>query len=156
MIEETKRKIHFTAFDIKKGRSKDTSAVPTMAIYQGSLRFNKSVIDELSLDGKFVRFYYDPTKQIIGFQVKHEIAQTQMRTWKMARQNKTSGLWSVSIKKLLRELGEETESKNYYSMPVHKYVEQSEMMNRGEVYYYVRLAEAGDLPRKKSERLMLD
>ncbi len=143
-IQETKRKIHFNFFDLTRGKMKDTSPAPTVSLDKGKLRFNRSVIDELVLDGKFVAFYYDPIRSIVGFRVREQIDQREMKTWKLVRQNKTNKCWTVQIGKLLAAIDSKELDKTYRNLPVKKYVEQSDVLARGDVYYYFKLQQNED------------
>lgn len=144
-IEETRKKIHFTPFDITKGPGVDSSPAPTLTLTQGSLRFNKSVIKELSLTGKFVRFFYDPVKKIIGFQIKTEVELRQLKgegKWKMVNSNKVTGSWTVSVKKMVeQQFGMKTAEKKYPPFPVKKYIESSSAIHKGDVYYFVEIVD---------------
>lgn len=138
-IQETKRKINFIPFTVKKGRDKDTSPAPTMTLNQGKLRFSKSLITELDLNGKFVRFFYEPSRNIVGFRVEEQINQEVMKDWKMVRQS-SNGNWTVTITKILAFFHRGLESKSFEKMPVKKYVEMTSMLDRGETFYYVVLS----------------
>lgn len=138
-IEETRKKITFVPFEIKKGRAVDNSPAPTVSIKNGALRFSKNLITETDLNGKFVKFFYDPLKNVIGWQVKAEVnLQFVGKTWKMVKANPGLGIWTVSIGKLLDEIDVKYKEKAWYKLPVKKYVEANGM-DKGTVYYFVEL-----------------
>lgn len=143
-IAETRKKLHFVPFDIKKGRDVDTSPAPTINVKEGALRFSKALITELNLNGKFVKFYYDGIKNVIGFQYKTTAALQSMKdgTWKMVNQNPKNGCWTVSVRKMMNsQFGEKQAKKNYGALPVIRYREGSDIMDRGDVYYFVELVD---------------
>ncbi len=149
-IEETRKKIHFTPFDIKKGRAVDESPAPTMTLTAGSLRFNKSLTTELNLNGKFVKLYSDPIKNVIGFQIGTEVIDhPDLKGWKLVNANPDTGMWTVSIRKMLeQQFGEKTAEKKYGKLPVRKYVEANGM-DRGMTIYFVELVdEVTNEPKK--------
>lgn len=141
-IPETRKKMHFVPFDIKRGRSKDNSPTPTITISKGLLRFNKSLMVELALEGKFVKFFFDPLKKVIGFKMVDLLDQRDMKNWKLVRGTKMGGVWSVSIKRMLEaNFGESTAKKVYPMLPVQKYIESSDIMERGQQYYFVEIVD---------------
>lgn len=145
-IQETRKKIHFTPFEIKKGRTTDDSDAPTITIIRGNLRFGAGIIRELNLNGKFVNFAYDPLKNIIGFRVQEEVnLRIVGKTWKMVRQNPKSGQWTVSVRKMLEMIDQKMMNKAFYRLPVQKYVEANGM-DRGQIYYFVELID-GESPQ---------
>lgn len=138
-IQETRKKITFSPFEIKKGREVDNTPAPTVTIRKGVLRFNSSLISELNLNGKFVKMFYDPVKGIVGFQIKEEVSlQVVGKAWKLARVNEKTKTWSITISKMLRAIGPGYDQKSYYQLPVQKYVE-SNGMDKGLIYYFVEL-----------------
>lgn len=151
VIEETRKKIHFVPFEIKKGRSVDTSPAPTVTLVKGALRFNKNFITEIGLNGKFVKFFYDPIKKVVGWQVKTEVNLAVVgKTWKMVNANATLGSWTVNIGKMLDLLDSKASQKAYYKLPVMKYVEANGM-DRGTVYYFIELIDEVEDPKKASK-----
>ncbi len=149
-IKETHRKIHFTPFEIKKGRDVDDSPSPTMTLKTetGALRFSKSLITELNLDGKFVKLYYEPTKRIIGFQFKSTATDNELKSWKLVKRNPVTGTWTVTINKMLNQFNSKPTKDLYSMMPVRKYVDSTGVMNRGDVFYYVQLIDNPDELKK--------
>jgi hypothetical protein len=143
-IQETRKKITFTPFEIKKGREVDTSPAPTVTIRKGVMRFNASLVHELSLNGKFVKMFYDPIKSVVGFQIKNEVSlQVVGKTWKLVKTNGKTGIWSITIRKMLNAIGSGYAEKSYYQLPVQKYVEANGM-DKGAIYYFVELQGADE------------
>lgn len=142
-IEETRKKIHFTDFEITKGRPVDLSPPPTITIDAGGLRFSKALIVETALNGKFVSFAYDPIKNIVGWKVKAEVNLAVVnKQWKLVKQNETNGNWTSSIRQMLNAIDPtgKMSTKKYSKLPVQKYVEANGM-DKGTVYYFVDLNE---------------
>lgn len=153
-IEETRKKIHFTDFEITKGRAVDNSPTPTITIDSGNLRFSKAIIVETSLNGKFVSFAYDPIKNVVGWKVKAEVNLTLVnKQWKLVKANGKNGLWTVSIRKMLDAIDPtgKMSTKKYSKLPVQKYVEANGM-DKGTIYYFVDLNEEIG-PKKTSAEL---
>lgn len=138
-IQETRKKITFTPFEIKKGREIDTSDAPTISISKGQMRFNPSVMEELSLNGKFIKMFYDPIKSVIGFQIRQEVSlQVVGKTWKMVRKNDSTNMWTLQVTKLLDQIDPAFRDKVFKKLPVHKYIEANGM-EKGTIYYFVEL-----------------
>lgn len=136
-IEETKRKIHFTSFEPFINRKEKNEL--TVGMTNGSLRLTKALITELDLNGKFIKFYYDPQRKIVGFRIEEEIDQRVMKDWKIVKSNTTNGNWTVSIGKLLLNIPGGFSEKKYKNLPVKKYVEKDDAIGRGMTYYYFEL-----------------
>lgn len=144
MIEETKKKIHFRAFKQTKGRSKDTNPAPTVIVSKkfGTITFSKGCIREAGMEGKFVRIYYEPTRKIIGWQVREKVEQEEMKIWKLCRPNKV-GIWTMGIKKLLLEFNGSLTQDSYTGLPVQKYRDMTPFGEyKDQVFYFVDLGEA--------------
>lgn len=148
MIEEVKKKIHFSPYFPQRGKEKDESPAPTVTINRkhNKLIFNRSCIDELSMDAKFIRLYYEPSKHIIGWQIKSVLPQLEMKNWKLVRKNKQNGVYTVQIKKMLEEFNG-LRYDSYKHLPVKKYIEQEGIMEKGSTYYFVEMIEDPQLLR---------
>lgn len=142
-IKESKKKIHFVPFEQARGAMASNTPAPTVSVKKGVLFFSQKLIEELQLNGKFVRLFYDPLKKIIGFQIREQILQTEMKTWKLVRQNKQIKIWKISIRKMLAEIGPQCVEKKYSRLPVKKYI-STEPMSRGEVYYFFEIIDEVD------------
>lgn len=144
-IKETSKKIHLLPYYPKKGRVKDTSAVPTVNVFAhaGRLQFSRYAIDEMHMQGKWVRFFYDPVKKIIAWKVQDQIEQGEMKIWRQCRMHK-NGIWPVSIKRLLDEFqtGRKGLAEKYKAIPVQKYRETGIMSKPNDTYYFVELKES--------------
>lgn len=142
-ITETRKKIHFVPFYIAKGRPVDTSAPPTVTLRNGNLWFPKATVEELSLNGKFIKLYYEASKKIIGFKVKEQVNLDEMKgqdRWKLVKVNPTGGSYSISLRKLLlTQFGEEYTKKVLKKIELKKYREMTDVMNRGEVFNFIEL-----------------
>lgn len=151
MIEETKKKIHFVPYTATKGREKDTSAAPTININikHSKLVFGRTVIQETGMQDKFFRLFYDPTKKIIGWQVRSQFQLANLKNWKLCKPNKTNGCYSVQIKKLLEQFNGTLTKESYKSVPVQKYREIGQLSEfKDEIFYFVELVNEPDELRK--------
>lgn len=141
-ITETRKKLTLTAFDIVRGRDKDTSPAPTITFARGKLLFSKGLVRELDLNTKFIKFYYDPVKLVIAFQVKDQLPFENLKgagRWRKVTVSRF-GNWTVSLTKMVsKTFGEEFLTKLIQHIPVQKYREQNDIINRGEVYYFIEL-----------------
>lgn len=145
-IEETKKKIHFVPYTTVKGRTKDVSPPPTasVSVKYGTIQFSAGLIREAAMEGKFVRLYYEPTKKVIGWQVREKIDQTEMKVWKLCRPSK-NGTWILGVGKLLGELKGKLHKDSYLSMPVKKYREMERLdEHANEIFYFVELVDEVD------------
>lgn len=147
-IAETKKKIHFQPYVATKGRIKDTDPAPTATVSRkyNRITFTRALIQETGMAGKFVRLYSEPGKKIVGWQLREEVEQGEMKSWKLCRVT-PSGNWGMNIKKMLDGFLGLTREK--YVLPVQKYREMDALdPHHGEVFYFVALAEQAD---KKNE-----
>ncbi len=144
MIKETTKKIHFIAYESKRGRSKDVNDAPTMTLFvdKGMLQFSRYAIESMQMNNRFVRFFYDPTKKIIGWKVEDTVDQSEMKLWRMCKTHK-NGMWQVSIKRMLDmfQLGRKGLAKVYRDMPVMKYRDIGLMTAPNDTYFYVEVKE---------------
>lgn len=142
MITETKTKIHFRAFTPRKGRVHDTKKPPTVTLFSetGRMQFNRYAVEQMQMKGKFVRFFYEPVKKVIGWKVVSEINQNEMKLWKVCRVHK-NGVWQVSIRQMLNlfQLGRRGLAPVYRNMVVKKYRETELLSAPNDTYFYVEL-----------------
>lgn len=142
MIKTTTRTIHFIPYDPKKGRTKDTEEAPTCTVSAkfGLISFSKKAVDQLQMDGKLVRFFFDSTKKIVGWQVQSksmELAAT--KNWKLVKANKT-GMAQFSINGILKSFIGLTKD-SYKKLEIKKYVVTQGVLEKGQQYYYVKVDE---------------
>lgn len=150
MIKETTKKIHFTPYTIAKGRSVDTDPAPVATVNKkfGYLSFGGKAITEMDMDGKFIKFYFEPVKRIIGWQLRTEVKHEDMKSWKLIKQlpNKT---WKVSVRKLLEQFNGRLTRESYSNTPVQKYREINPLSEyKNEVFYFVELINDPDELKK--------
>lgn len=140
MIKETTKKIYFISFDGKKGRgAKDpTELAPTVGVStkHKKIVFGKVALREMGMAHKWVRFYIDPSKNIIGWRIRDKVEQSEMKVWKLCKPHASTGVWSMSIVKLLNEFG--TLKQEKYSPEIQKYRDVG-AMGTGDVYYFIQL-----------------
>jgi hypothetical protein len=159
-IQEFKKKLHLIGFDIKKGRDVDESPAPTVTITSGSIRFGRRAIDALQMNGKFVRFFYAQGQNIIGFQMKEKAMLGAMNElkgddrWKMVNQNGKTGLWTVSVRKLMDQYFDKgMVDKMYSDLPIQKYTERQSTINKGETWYIIEIDPNNETtPRKNGKK----
>lgn len=143
MIEETKRKIHFIPYTGGRGKEKDTSPAPTITLSRkyNSLSFSRAAILEMGMDNKFVRFYFEPIKKIIGWQIKPGVTQQDMKQWKIVKQ-KPNGGWQTNVKKLLDQFEGRLTKEVYKGLTVQKYREIGALSEyKNETFFFVELVD---------------
>jgi hypothetical protein len=143
-IKETARKIHFMPYIGGRGGSKaEDTASPTMSlsVKYSMLSFSKSLMLELGLEGKFIKLYFEPTRKIIGFQLKNALSEADLKSkaWKLVKPFKNQDTWKVSVGKMIAEFSGRLTKESYKNLPVKKYVERQGVMSSGDVFYYVQL-----------------
>lgn len=143
-IKETSKKINFIAYKAQKGRLKDTGRPPSLTLFveKGMIQFPRYAIEQCHMQGRFVRFFYDPVQKIIGWKVEERVEQHDMKLWKICRIHK-NGIWQVSVRKMLDlfQLGRKGLAPIYRDMEVRKYREQGVMAKPNDTYFYVELKE---------------
>lgn len=140
-IKETTKKIHFMPYVAKKGREKDTDPAPTVTVNRkyNYILFSKSAIKEMGLDGKFLHFYFEPIKKIIGWQVRETIQQSDMKAWRLVKAPK-AGNWKTTIKKMLDEFNGRLTKVSYEALPVQRYREINPLSEyKNQVFYFIEL-----------------
>lgn len=124
MIRETKAKIHFTPYIIKKGRAEkdvtEKSPVASVSVKYGRLNFTSHAIKEIGMAGKWVKLYYEPHRKIIGWRVKDKVENGELKTWKLCQPDKNNGTWGMSITKMLTEFKGLTQE-SYLNLEIQKY-----------------------------------
>lgn len=144
MIKETTNKINFLAYNPKKGRIKDTSRPPTVTLFvdKGKIQFNRYAVEQMHMQGKFVRFFYEPVKKVIGWKVTDQVNQNEMKQWKVCKTH-NNGVWQVSVKRMLElfQTGRKGLAPTYRDMVVKKYRNTELMALPNDTYFYVEMRE---------------
>lgn len=144
MIQEVKRKIHFTSYVPEKGREKDTDNPPTVsiAIKPASIRFGPRTIAILAMEGKFISFYYEATKKIVGWTLHTALDEAQIKSakYRLVKVNPATNSYTTTIQGILNQIKGLTKE-SYKNLEIKKYVEQEGILSKGDVYYFVQLTE---------------
>lgn len=146
MIKETLKKIHFVPYTPGKGKPKDDSDSPTLTIFadKNRFQFNKKAITEMDMNGKFIKFFFEPTKKIIGWKIEKSIDQRMMKEWKLVKMSK-SGQYPVGIKNLLEIFRKQHKlQKEYRDLPIRKFRDNGLLSGPNNVYYYIELKAADE------------
>lgn len=142
-IKETTNKINFIAYDPKKGRVKDMSEPPRVTVFveDGKMQFPRYAIEHMNMNGKFVRFFYEPVDKVIGWKVESEVTHSDMKQWRVCRTYQ-NGVWTVSVKKLLDLFqNRKALAPVYRNAIVKKYREIGLMAKPNDTYFYIKLKE---------------
>ena len=143
MIQETHHKIYFTEYTPTQGREKDTDSPPTvrLTIKDSSISFCQRTLIKLQLDGKFIKFFYEPVKKIIGWTIHNTLSDGELATKKYRLVKCSSvGSYNTTIMGILRMFSSNF-SKNSYKLEVKKYVENQDILSKGDTYYYVQITD---------------
>lgn len=144
MIKETTTKINFLSFQPKPGRVKDTNEPPTITLFaeKGKMQFNRYAIEQMQMHGKFVRFFYEPVKKVIGWKITDKVNQSDMKLWKVCKTHK-NGVWQVSVRQMLElfQLGRKGLAPTYRNMVVKKYRNIEMLAEPNDTYFFVELRE---------------
>lgn len=142
MIQQVKRQIYFQPYTPTKGRRKNTDAPPTVTIYKklGKIVFSRQTVSTLGMDQRFIAFYFDPTKKIIGWRIKDTLqnGETIGRSckWKLVKTN-VNGVYVTTITGIMSAFNGSLTQDIYKALEIKKYVETEGILERGTVYYFV-------------------
>lgn len=152
IIKEVTKRIHFLAYNPDKKALPKEEESPTVVVNTkySNIVFGKHVLRETQMAGKFVRFYYEPQRKIIGWQLAEQVNQAEMKLWKVCIPNKSTGVWNVGIGKMLKEMRLK-EGHSYTALPVQKYREKALISeHKNDVFYFVEVKDkdTADEPEK--------
>jgi len=142
-IEETRKKIHFTAYNPDAPSPVKKEKAPTVVVNRkyNKILFGKKAMAEMDMEGKFIRLYYEPTRKIIGWQLREKVEQHEMKTWKLVRANEQTLSYAIGIKKMLDDMGGRLTAEAY-KVPIQKYREMATLdPHSGEIFYFVELVD---------------
>lgn len=145
MIEETKKKIHFMPYSVKKGRVKDTNKPPTasVAMKYSRLTWGKKAIRDMGMGGKFVRLYFEPNRKIIGWRITDKLSEAELKSkvWRLCNPAPSTGVWHWSIKGMLDQM-KLKEDHTYKDLEIKRYREMGIAdQYSGEVFYFIEVKE---------------
>lgn len=146
MIKETTKKLHLIPYTRAKGKAVDTSDAPTINLNRksGVMWFGQSALNEMGMTDKFVRFYFEPVKKIIGWQIQEQVNQSEMKMWKLCTPYKSKSgnpHWTASLKKMLAQMPSVKKDK-YHAVPIQKYREINPLSEyKNQVFYFVELVD---------------
>jgi len=155
MIQEVRKSIAFKDYVPKRGRDKDEDPAPTVTIdrKRGRITFNTKVLNKLSMANKFIAFYFEPTRKIIGWKVVNQlppgVKAGPYAKWRYCKPYgkgaaNGKGFWITSIKGILEEFNGSLKSDTYKDLEVKKYIETASVLDRGQVTYFVEVKEKTD------------
>ncbi len=155
MIKETTKKLHLLPYHPKRGRLKDTSDAPTITIFGkvGRIQFGRDAVEQMSMEGKFVKFYFDPIKRIVAWKITDKVDQREMKLWKVCRLH-VNGVWQLTLKKMFMEFqGSDKLLDKYKNLPIQKYRNVEMMALPNETYYFVQLKETKEAEETEENAL---
>lgn len=141
MIKTTTRTIYFIPYSAKVGRKVDTDSPPTASIDTKHciLRFGRRTLQKLNMDGKFVRFFFDPDKNILGWQIQDRpMGLDEAKSWKLTKMNRSgvATFWVTGILQKFRGLTKDS----YLGLEIKRYVVTNQsVIEKGQTYYYVQV-----------------
>lgn len=148
MIQEVRKSIHFSPYIPSVGRKKDEEPAPTVSVdgVKGRISFGAKTLKKLGMIDKFVCFYYEPTRKIIGWRVRDKLDVGQLygknEKWKLVKTfGKGTGFWITGVKGIVEEFKGFKRDGNYKKLEVLKYIETASILDKNEVTYFVEVAE---------------
>lgn len=142
-IKETTKKIHFIPYTAGRGREKDESPAPTITVnrkYQ-TISFTAEAVREMSMDGKFIRFFFEPIKKVIGWQLRDMVQQNEMKTWKLVKAKK-GGSYQTFIGKMLKQFDNRLKKESYKNVAIQKYREINSLSEyKNQVFFFIELVD---------------
>lgn len=140
-IEKQEGKIHFVEYIPHQKAERDAkkeSFTASIDVKSGYLRLGKPAIAKMNLDGKFVKFYFEPSKKIIGWKIKDSIGSSkeELSLWKpIIMGKKVQAI--LGIRGILSQfVGVSKE--NYKGLEIKHYKDYGPLAD-GEELYYVKL-----------------
>lgn len=153
-IIETKRKIHFIPFTSSKGKKKSQfadSPTMTLSVKFKMLHFSNSLVNELDLEGKFIKLFFEPTKKIIGFQVRKSVNGDNLKDWKLVKRyagrKGTIAAYKCAVGGIINEFNGTLHKDSYKELPVCRYVER-QGLDAGNEYFYIQINDNPEELRK--------
>jgi len=118
----------------------DEPVFVSISFERGSVSFGAKAIRAIEAEGKMIKFYSDTTRRIIAWKLSPKVEMAPESNWRMFTINQTNknALFSVNgiISELKLLLPPETKT---IKAEIQKYIETTDLMNRGEEYYFVKL-----------------
>lgn len=146
MIQEVRKSIHFIPYVAKGGRTKDDNPAPTVTLdkKRGRITFGFKALEQLGMINKFVAFYYEPTRKIIGWKVKDKLEEGQKvgkySKWKLVKPfGKGKGFWVGGVKGIIKELNGGLKQDVYKNVEVKKYIETASVLDKGQIFFFIEL-----------------
>lgn len=142
-IKETTKKIHFIPYISGRGKEKDLSPAPTVTVNRKfqTISFTAVAVREMGMDKKFIRFYFEPIKKVIGWQLRDIVQQNEMKTWKLVKV-KPTGSFQTFIGKMLKEFDNKLTMEVYKNVPIQKYREINSLSEyKNQTFYFVELVD---------------
>lgn len=134
---ESKKVINFIEYSPTFGRNIDFGrGQASINCKSGVITFPKKTIEGFGWQNQFMKFYYEPTKKIIGWKVRPEIKQEEMKTWSLAKQA-ASGQVRVSIGGILKSMNFK-KAESFHKLEIEKW-NDTRVLSEGDTYYFVKL-----------------
>lgn len=140
MIKETTKKINFYSATLATGKKQEEKA-PTVnvSVKFGRITFPTKLMDEIGMEGKFVKMYYEPQRRIIGWRLRDTVSQPEMKEWRLCTKHKATKNFGMPITALLKEF-KGGFKKSSYIVPVQKYREMSKTSeHHGQIFYFAEV-----------------
>jgi len=140
MIKVTKKNLSLAEHKPKRGRRRGMLEVPTITVFisKGRIQFNRYAIEEMKLEGKLLKFFYDnQDSNIIGWKAEPDMIMDEVKH-KYRCKIHSNGVWRVSISKLITQMIKASSASKkwgsiYRNVPVEKYEKD------GNAYFFVDL-----------------
>lgn len=141
MLEITHKVIHLQSFEkySKNTEQKDIIVISVSKKYRNIL-FSQKCIQDLGMNGKFVRLFFEPTKKIIAWKIKDSITiGKEDRNWRIIKVRK-NGSALITIVPIIKAFNGSLRDDSYTNLEVKKNVSPASTgLDSGETFYYVEL-----------------
>jgi len=115
-------KFNFTPVMNQAHCAKTNKAFVTIS-NKGNIIFNRACIEQYNLANKYIRFYTDVEKKVLGWQIVttvHDFKEIKDKKYRQIKQT-TWHTSTLSIKNILQQVG--IEGKAFYKLKINEYVD---------------------------------
>lgn len=128
-------KINFIEYKAKKGRAVKDKFFASVDIKRGILRIPKSTSSTALLQGKFIKFYYEPTKKIIGWKLRTDVRQEEMKDWRLIQKlTPKVQIYCFGVKGILEQFVPKI-THNCNHLEIEHYKDYGLLSDREDIYY---------------------
>lgn len=136
---ESKKVIEFIEYKpTYGGRTPSDRGHATVSTKYKLITFPGKVLDGFGWRGQFMKFYYEPTKKIIGWKVKKSVSLEELSDWIEVKTHSSSNQFRVSLTGMINDIPGLPKDHTFNKMEIERY-EDKRLMSSNDVYYFVTL-----------------